>query len=267
MFYWIYDIPTESLAALCAGVFVGISVLGCVFLRPLLCILVPSRPHTNDVVGYVLSSFCVFYGILLGLLAVAAYQNFSQVELNVTNESSALAALYYDVSAYPDPERGELRQLLRVYCRYVIDEAWPLQRKGIIPKGGIEKVVAFQQRLTQFEPKTKAQELLHAEALREFNKFVELRRLRLHSVTTGIPAVMWYVVIVGAIINIALVWLFELNFMPRLFLGAILAFFLGTMVCLIAAMDNPFRGEVSVSPEAFELVIELMDAQEKPSAP
>ena len=35
-------------------------------------------------------------------------------------------------------------------------------------------------------------------------------------------------------------------------------FFLGAMIFLIAAMDNPFRGEVSVSSQAFELVYQTM---------
>ena len=31
---------------------------------------------------------------------------------------------------------------------------------------------------------------------------------------------------------------------------------LGLLMFLVAAMDNPFRGEISVGPEAFELVYE-----------
>jgi hypothetical protein len=65
---------------------------------------------------------------------------------------------------------------------------------------------------------------------------------------------MWYVVIVGAIINIALVWLFEMKLVTHLFLGGLLSFFLGAEILLIAVMDNPFRGDVSISPEAFEAV-------------
>ncbi len=264
MFYWIYDIPTQSLAAMCAGAFVSISVVGCILIRPILRLFVRGRTGTNDVVGYVLSCFCVFYGILLGLLAVAAYQNYSQVELNVNKESSSLAALFYDVSAYPEPHRESLRQSLREYCRYVVEKAWPLQRKGIVPKGGVAKVRDFQNKLMQFQPETKSQEIIHAETLHQLNVFVEYRRMRLHSVTTGIPIVMWYVVLVGAIINIALVWLFEMKFITHLFLGSLLAFYLGTMIFLIAAMDNPFRGEVSVSPEAFVLVLDLMNETSEP---
>jgi hypothetical protein len=80
VFYWIYDISTERLAVLMTVVFVGFSWLGAIVIRPILRIFVRSSAGTNDVVGYVLSCFCVFYGLLLGLIAVAAYQDPSQVE-------------------------------------------------------------------------------------------------------------------------------------------------------------------------------------------
>jgi hypothetical protein len=89
---------------------------------------------------------------LLGLLAVATYQNHSEVEKAVGSEASSLAALYRDVSGYPEPRRSELEALLRDYTRYVIDEAWPLQREGIVPPGAIKKAAVIQASLVGFEP-------------------------------------------------------------------------------------------------------------------
>jgi hypothetical protein len=254
VFYWIYDIPTIHLACLFAAVFIGVSWLGALLVRPMMRIFVRSRvgATNNDVVGYILSCYCVFYGLLLGLLAVAAYQNLTQVESLVTREASSLAALYQDVSAYPEPEGENLRWLLRDYTRYQFKYGWPLQKRGILPEGGATRLTAFQERLVDFEPQTPSHEILHAETMRQFNQLLELRRMRLNSVTTGIPAVMWYVVIVGSIINISLVWLFDMKLVTHFFLGGMLAFFIGTVIFLIAVMDNPFRGEVSIPPTAFE---------------
>lgn len=103
-----------------------------------------------------------------------------------------------------------------------------------------------------FEPKSRTEELIFAEALRQFNVFMEHQRVREQSIKAGIPAVMWYVVIVGAILNIGLLWLFDMRFVTLMFLGGVLSFFLGAMILLIAMMDNPFRGAVSISVEPFE---------------
>jgi hypothetical protein len=258
LFYWIYDIPTEKLAALFAVVFVGFFWGGCILLRPILRQFVRARSDTNEIVGNVLSCFCVFYGLLLGLLAVAAYQNYSQVQTNVDKEATALTALYHDVASYPEPYGQTLRWLLRDYCHYVIKYAWPLQRQGIVPKGGEPRVSAFLEKLLAFQPHTVGEQIVHAEAIHQFNVFLEQRNERLQSVTTSIPPVMWYVVIVGAVINLVIVWLFEMPFITRLFLGGLLAFYLGAMIFLIAVMDNPFRGEVSVSSEDFETIYQMM---------
>ena len=259
MFYWVYDLPTPAMAGWFAVVFVGFSWIGAILIRPLLVPFVRARLGArNDLVGYLLSCYSVFYGLLLGLLAVAAYQNFSQVELTVTQEAAALAALYDDASAFPDPVGENLRLLLRDYCRYVIKYAWPLQRKGIVPVQGGIALTAFMERLVAFEPRTKSEEILLAETLRQYNRLQELRQLRRYSTTSGIPPVMWYVVVVGSVINIALVWMFEMKLISHLFLGGLLAFFIATLIFLIAALDHPFRGEVSISPQAFENVYKVI---------
>jgi hypothetical protein len=223
-------------------------------LRPFLRIFVRGRDGSNDVVGSVLSCFCVFYGLLLGLIAVASYQNMSQVEENVAREVAALAALHQGVTAYPEPEGQNLRWLLRDYCRFVFKYAWAEYQSGVIPAGEQTRIAAFHERLLAFVPRDETQKIIHTETVRQFTVFLEHHRVRENSVTTGIPTVMWYVVIVGAVLNIALVWLFDTRLITHMFLGGILSFFLGSMILLIASMDNPFRGVVSVSPEPFELL-------------
>jgi hypothetical protein len=266
MFYWIYDISTVSLAFLISCLFVGFSWLGATLVRPYLRWFVRKEPQVNDLIGYILSCYGVFYGLLLGLIAVAAYQTYAETESTVNQEAATVTALFRDVSCYPEPERTELMALLREYTRYQIQDAWPLQRKGIIPEGGSERLGAFLRKLTSFEPRSKGQEVLHAEALRTFNELSKLRRLRIFSVTAGIPPLMWYVVVLGAFLTIVLVWLFDMELKSHLFLGGLLSFFIATVICLIAAMDNPYRGEVSIGSDAFEHVYEqLMGGSGKPS--
>jgi hypothetical protein len=254
MFYWIYDIPTWQLGALFALLFVGITWVGTLFISPILKLWFRSQEGLNDLVGYALGAFGVFYGLLLGLLAVATYQNAANVEDNVAREAASLGALYRDVSSYPQPIRADLQKRLQDYTRFVIDKAWPAQRRGEVPQGSVQMMDEFQQVLTQFEPATKGQEIVHAETLRQFNDMILLRRLRINAIHAGIPGVMWYVVAVGAVINTLLILSFRMRFDIHLVIGGMLSFFVGVVIFMIAAMDNPFRGEVSVGPDAFELI-------------
>jgi len=263
VFYWIYDYPSSLIGALFALVFVGVTWLGIFAFRPIVRSWIHGERSANDMVGFAFSSFSVLYGLLLGLLAVAAYQNFSSVTDLVTKEASSVAALYRDTQGYPQPIRGDLQAKLREYTRFVIEESWPEQRKGNIPKGGTERVTAFFDDFIAFKPQEKGEEIIHAEAFREFNNFIELRRERLANVNTGIPPVLWWVVGIGALLTIGLVWLLDMEIHVHLILGGILSLFLGIVIFLIAAMDNPFRGDVSVGPDAFQVVY---DSLMKPTA-
>ena len=258
-FFWIYDIPAYKAALLFIAGFVGFYWLGSIFIRPILRQFVKNTPGANDIVGYVLSCFCVFYGLLLGLIAVTAYQNVSSAGENVTREAAALSALYEDISHYPEPYGQNLRWLLRDYTRYVINYAWPLQQQGIIPEEGTIRAEAFHEKLLEFQPRTPAEQIIHAEALRQFNNFLECRRMRLFSVQSSLPSSMWYVMILGAILNITICWLFDMRFITQLVLGGILAAYLGTMMHLIFDMNQPFRGDVSISSDVFKVIYKRMN--------
>ncbi len=254
MLYWLYDLPTWTMVVLVNLVFVLFTWLGAIFLRPLLRVVVRKQAGLNEVLGYLLGAHGVYFGILLGLLALAAYQNFADVDKLVSKEATKTGVVYRSVSSYPPPTRGELQGQLRTYVRFLIDEAWPEQRRGRIHPRGSVLTTEFQQTLMSFEPTTRSQEILHAETLRLFNELVELRRERLNAVTTGIPAILWFVVVIGIVVNIILIWLLEMRLMAHLFLGGLISFFLGTMIALVAAMDNPFRGEESIDSTAFQMV-------------
>ena len=187
MLYWIYDVPPLWTVGLFAALFVGVCWLGVVLFRPFVRERLNPDARLNETLGDFLQYFGVMYGLLLGLLAVATYQNHTDVEKAVSSEASSLAALYRDVTAYPEPQRTELKTLLREYTRYVIEEAWPLQRQGLVPSDAVKRVADFQTSLVSFEPQTKAQEALHDAAMRQFNSFYEYRRTRLYSVNSGIP--------------------------------------------------------------------------------
>lgn len=254
MFYWIYDVPALWVIVLFEAAFVGVCWLGTLFLRPSARSWLGQEPRLNDMLAAFLQYFGVIYGLLLGLLAVATYQNRLDVAKSNANEASSLSALYRNITAYPEPSRTELQNLLKEHTRYLIEDAWPQQRKGIVPVDESHRITALQAQLALFEPQTKAQELLHENTLRQFNTFYEDRRARIYSLTSGIPPILWYTVAVGALINMILIWLFDLRPQAHRLLGGLISFYLGTIISVIALMDHPYRGELGLSPEAFQLI-------------
>jgi hypothetical protein len=129
-----------------------------------------------------------------------------------------------------------------------------MQRRGVVPTGGTQRLNVFFNDLAAFKPTDARTEIIFGEALRQLNSLVDLRRARLSAVTIGLPAVLWWVVGIGAFLNIVLLWMLNMEIHVHLILAAVLSLFLAVVVFLVVAMDCPFRGEVSVTPEALELV-------------
>jgi len=254
MFYWIYDQPSAAVGLVFALGFLAFVWLATLLFHRYFHPWFHTEGRANDMVGFALSSFSVFYGILVGLIAVAAYQNFGNLEDVVTREASSLAAMYRDLGGYPQPERSRLQGWLRDYTRYEIERDWPQLQHGIVPWEGSHRLEQFMDELLAFEPRRTGEQLLHAEALRQLNSFMDLRQVRLTNVEVGIPAVMWWVVGIGAFIVLLLVAMLDMDIHVHLTLGAALSVFLGLVIFLTAEMDHPFRGHVSVGPDAFRSV-------------
>ena len=209
----------------------------------------------SEFAGAMVQSVMVFYGLAVALIAVSVWQTYSDVSTTVSHEAIAVAALYRDVSSYPEPVRAELQGELRDYVRQIIDESWPLQRHGKVPAAGVAMINDFQKVLTAFEPTTEGQKLLHGETLSAYNKMVEARRLRLDSVQTGLPGVMWVVILVGAIIGLSSTFFFRVED-ARLHgvLVTLLATFMALVIFMIFALDRPYRGDLGVTPDPYQLI-------------
>lgn len=264
MMYWIYDLPNWMAGLIALFVFVTFGVAGLVGVRGYLGRRSKRTLETNEVVNAYFAAVVGFYGITLGLISVATWQTFADAENKSSTEAAAVEALYRDVSSYPEPPRGAMREKLKAYVRHVIEEAWPLQQQGLIPTAGTALLTALQETMFAFEPKTQGQMANHEEALRQFNRVSELRRLRVLSSTNGLPATIWWIVIAGAVASIALSWFFIVDHLwLHVLLTGIYSGLIGLLIFLIAAMDNPYRGEFSVKPDAYRLVYDRMNQNMK----
>ena len=73
---------------------------------------------------------------------------------------------------------------------------------------------------------------------------------------------LWYVVFTGAILMIAFLWMLQMELVSQIILGGITAFFLGIMIFLIYA---PLKGAVSVRPDSFQSVCDLVMRWDEPA--
>jgi hypothetical protein len=255
---WMNAVPTARLAFFCSAALVLATWFGIIFIKPFFRLWLRRQAGVNDLVNYTSAGFSLFYGLLLGLLSVATFTNASNIESAVDREASRIASLYRTVGTYPEPLRGEVQYLLRDYTQYVINKDWPAHSQGKIWNGGDLRLQIIQQKLLSLQPVNHTENLLQEQSLKYFGDIDDARQHRLTGVNTAIPGVLWYVVAIGALINILLIWMLDMRFTLHMILGGIISFFLGVMIFLIVVMDRPLQGTVSVASDAYKVMYGLV---------
>jgi len=261
---WLNSLSASELALVFCAFFVCITLVGVFLIHPVMRRLIHGERQVNDVVIFVAANYGLVYAVLLGLLTVATFQTTKDLQDHIAQEASSLSTLYNSAEGYPESARSELRSELRDYTHYVIEKDWPAQRKGLTPIGGDHRLQAIRQTLFSFEPTTKTQEVLHGEVMREFNVMSAAREERLSAVSSAMPAVLWYVVIIGAVSTIVFLWMIHMELIPQIVLGGVTALFLGVMTFLIYA-DHPLQGAVSIGSGPYQSVYDLVMKWDEPS--
>ena len=217
---------------------------------------------TNAALFYgaaVMQSAMVLYGLVAALTAVSVWTRHSQVSDTVSSEATAIASLWRDLGGYPQRERDSMREVLRGYTNQIIQEAWPEQRQGRIPRAGVEWMDRFLAQLLVFEPTSESQKILHAETLNAFNRMHEARRQRLDAVNTGLPGVMWFALLPGAMGCLLLCVVFpveDVRFQAALVAG--LSGFLAMVLFVIISLDRPFHGAMAIPADSYQLIYDQL---------
>lgn len=252
---WMYDIPTWALALIVVTVFVGLALGGLAIAHRQIHRSVAADAIDNGTVGWFFSGVSLLYGLLLGLLTVAAWGGYNQATSIASQEASSVAVLYRDLAGYSDRPRDQMRQQLRDYVRVVIHISWPAQRQGMLPDSETVVLNQFQKLLMNQSGLTPEQLVTHSETIRAYNSVVDLRRQRLEVLKSGVPSVLWLVVLLGAVATIVFSYCFVVeSYFLHAFLTGILAAMIGLLVFLLVALDHPYWGQISVSSDAYQLV-------------
>jgi len=205
----------------------------------------------NEVSGFILAVVGVVYAVLLGFAAIGVWEHFQSAETDTYLEAGNLTEIYRDADALPI--RDSLRQSIRDYTTAIISSDFPAMHRGeqntptrvMIERIGLE--------IRQLKATSYSEQLIQQQMLEAFQAALDARDLRMSFSNTGLNGVMWFVLVAGALITIGYAFLFSYRHarMRTVEVG-LLAGIIGLVIFLTMVMDYPFRGAVSVHPEAYE---------------
>ena len=218
------------------------------------------RKEHNDVAGFIYAVLGVIYAVLIALVVIAVWEDFAAARDTVERESSELDDVFRLAHSLPEPEGRQLQELARSYARVVVDEEWALMAQARTSPRAWELLDEMTLHFENVEVRTKAEQVRYAEALARMDELADARNARLVEAGEGIPTVVWGVLAVGGILVVGFAYLFGLEntLVHNLMVGA-LALLISSVLFTIGVLEYPFSGDVRVSPEAFELVLERFE--------
>jgi hypothetical protein len=253
MFGGVVQSVAVSLAFVALGVVIALVGLHLVRLR---------FPHhvrqaNNEVAGFLIAVLGVVSGVVLGFVVVVVWEQYEAAKLAAEREAIGLVDLYRLAQAFPEPTGSQLREMAEEYVVLMIEEEWPSMARGEFSQRGRIVLDEMWRSGTMFEAATERERLVQEKLVDTMREINDERRLRQLMSRNGLPAVMWALLIGGAIVTVLFTYFFSTpnEKVQYAMIGLYVASVTFVLV-LIGLLDFPFRGDVRVSPEAFELALE-----------
>jgi hypothetical protein len=234
--------------------FVFASVAGLILVQRF--VPIELRKQHNDVAGFIYAVVGIAYAVLLGLVVVAAWEQYQIANDTTEREANELAELFWLGQRLPPAEGHRLQELTRSYARVVVDEEWPLMARGESSPRAWALIDEIRLTVQNLNPDTEAGQVLYEQGLERVHDLADARRDRLVEAQQGIPGILWVVLVTGAIITVGFTYLFGLDdTTTHTLMVALLALIVGLVLFTIGSLEYPFRGVVHLGPDAFELVL------------
>ena len=115
--------------------------------------------------------------------------------------------------------------------------------------------------LQGLKPSTSAEQALFTQGLERIHDLDEAREARLLNVREGIPRILWVVLVSLGVVTVGFTYFIGIKTAWIHTLAvATLAAGIALTLFTISAVEHPFNGDYRVGPDAFELVLDRIEA-------
>ncbi|MDE3047843.1 MAG: DUF4239 domain-containing protein, partial [Verrucomicrobiota bacterium] len=204
----------ESPSWILSAVFVvGSSILLCVAVLLLVRRWIPVhdlKAH-HDVAGFTLGIIGVLYSVILGFTVVNVQGKSNQVAQTVHTEAICLADLYRQAAIFDPAGRAAVRASLRAYVQYVIQKEWGRAKSRTIDLGTQEIMAQIWNSYYTIDLSDEKIKIWYQQAASKLDDFLNARIARQFSSWERLGAMMWTILISGALITVCFMYFFGLE--------------------------------------------------------
>jgi hypothetical protein len=203
------------------------------------------------------------FALLLGFVVVLAFESFDQSRTGAEDEALAVAQQLETAQFMPARARDELTGELVCYARYVVEQEWPDMEDGKRPDQINPWGVRMFTTLHGVEPATAAQETAYSKWFDQTTDRESARSSRIHGAEGVIPAPLWGILFLGALLVTGFMLFFadsgERALVQGVQIGAVVLV-IGASLAVIAFLQQPFQTQRGgLEPVAMERTLVVME--------
>lgn len=213
--------------------------------------------ENNEVAGFKFAVVGVLYAVLLAFAVIVVWERFSETEGHVATEAGAAATLYRLADGLDEPGGPAIHAAITTYLESVVGEEWPAMERGEENAGTTTSLDALYASVLALSPADARDGVVLDAMLTQLDVLTEARRARLVATVGIVPGVLWVVLFGGALVTIAFTFFFGARHVrAQALMTGILTVLICSGLLVIVAIEYPFTGDVSVSPESIVKVLD-----------
>lgn len=239
-----------------------ISVLGLLLVRNWLSNIDLKTQH--DITDPYSQFVAMLFAVLLGFMIADAMQRFADARSIVQSEASSLGNVYRLAEGLPLDKCKEIRTICKSYANGVINEEWEKMAKKEDSKNVWQTYTKLWSTITTYEPSTHRQSNAQQQLLEAMSGIGNSRRLRIEALHAGLPLELWVVLFFGGAATIVFTYFFLAdNLKIQILMVSIVSLVICLNLFLLATYDDPFSGDVKITPDAFVTQVRLYNQDEQ----
>jgi Protein of unknown function (DUF4239) len=221
--------------------------------------------HDGDRAAGVFGVLATGFAILLGFVVFLAFTSYDSSKNGAETEALTVAQQFETAQFFPAGIRRRLGEELVCYGRSVAYLEWPRMEAGtegdaINPWG-----TALFKTVRTADPRTAAEQAAYGKWLDQTSDRETARNSRIHGADGVIPAPLWLVLIMIAVLILVFMLFFadsgERAVVQAMLIGTVIAVFAATLL-VVEFLNNPFdRGVGSLRPVAMQRTLRILEEE------
>ncbi|MFE9808494.1 hypothetical protein ACFYRN_18480 [Streptomyces sp. NPDC005227] len=209
--------------------------------------------ETPDVIEYMTMMIGVVYAIVLGLAIAGVWEARGAAQDHVQAEAQALHEISERVRVYPPDVRDRIRGDVDAYVDYVVTKEWKsMTEHGRVTAQGGRLLEQIRHDVTDYEPKSDFEAQAYQPLLDQVTAADAARSARADSTGATMPGVVWFGLIIGAVVTVGMIFALQIRRTPReLILAGLFSALIAFLLFLIWDFDAPYSRGIAASVEPF----------------